>query len=158
MDDTVTEQDKLPASESRCPMAIRIAGVIWIVLGCLILVPAALIVLEILGPGGTPAGKARAAGLLLLPTLTATLVAAGVVYVGVQATRGRLQKIRIYAGCSTCFGVLMLIGFALVLLARSRGGMPPQGVLVFIGIILAIGIVLLTAGVLVMVAHREYKA
>jgi hypothetical protein len=151
--------EDLPAGGAPFPTSVAAAGVIWIVIGSLILLNGAanLVVSTAAAPAAGGSG-AYAAG-SVCGVLFIVLFGAAFLFVGVQSVRGTARDTLGNAIGSLVFallyggiGVVALVGGAVV------GG--AAGTIAMIGAFIAIlgGIALLSAGVLALVGRDAYKA
>jgi hypothetical protein len=151
------EQDRLPVERPQYPRAVRIAGVVWIVFGCLSL--------TLLNPGigllvsfGMPAGQGDwLAGAACPIMLTGMLFGILFIYVGVQSVRGTAKDLGSNGVGSLIFGVLDgSFGLFLIISAAEA----PGGLMAAIlgGINFLAGVGLLAAGRLALGSREAYKA
>ena len=141
------------------PVPVRIAGVIWIVFGGLIVMGAALTLLTSLSRPQVPNAGAQTAG-NVCQGLFQLLIGAAFLFVGVQTVKGTAKDTLGNAIGSIILGALNGgFGFVLVLgaLALAGGGMAALAV-VLGGISVLAGLGLITAGVLALVGRKEYRA
>jgi hypothetical protein len=155
------ERDYLAAASF--PAVVRAAGIIWIVIGCILVLNAGLIVVQ---AGTAAAGAPRDAG----PTaaggacsaILVGLFAAAFIFVGVQSINGTARDTLGNAIGSLVFGVLnmgwgvVVAGFGAMLSGR-QGDMSVVAVLLG-GIGMVAGGALTVAGILALVGRGQYRA
>jgi hypothetical protein len=145
--------------ETPFPSSVRAAGVIWIVIGALILFNAAVQLLVTVASASTPqGGGAYAVGGMCVVILLA-LFGAAFIFVGVQTARGTAQDTLGNAIGSIIFGLLNG-GSGIVFIASglTRGG-GAGAVLVIAGLVSAIAtIALVVAGIVALMGRENYKA
>ena len=130
------------------PGVVMAAGIIWIVLGGLILLNAAAILL--IGAtlsAGTRSGEL--AGMAACSSILVALFGAAFLLVGVQTVKGTAPGTLGNGVGSIIFAVLQFGGAVVQIVA----GQIPQGAISFLG-----GCGLMTAGVLAVVGRRRYMA
>jgi hypothetical protein len=149
-------QDQPPADGPEYPKVVRIAGVIWIVFGSLILLNSAV---NLLVTFSTAAGGGAQTGDRVFVALLAMLIGAVFIHAGLQSTRGTAKDTLgngigsiIFAGLIGGAGVLLLLGSLVV------GGTVGLIGAVLGGINLLNGVGLLAAGVLALLGRHAYKA
>ena len=149
------EDDELQYGRPEFPRAVQIAGIIWIVIGSLILLNAAAGLLLTFGTVG--GGADRAGG--VCPMLIGVLFAAVFLHVGIQSTRGTAKDTLGNGIGSILFG-LPNAGFGVILIGGAAvAGRPVGLILVLLGIVCLLAAVgLLAAGVLALVGRQQYKA
>ena len=141
------------------PASVRTAGIIWIVMGGLILVNAGVNFLITVGaaaaagPGGGPQAAGGMCGVAL-----AALFGAAFIVVGVQTIKGTAKDTLGNAIGSFVFGLLNGGAGMLVILAGLAIGRGLAILFVVLGgISLIAGVALLAAGVLALVGRENYK-
>ncbi|HVS39001.1 MAG TPA: hypothetical protein VMS17_25810 [Gemmataceae bacterium] len=138
-----------------------IAGVLWILYGCLVLASAAVSLVLILALAGA-AGRAGGAGQDLGAAFAAggfcgavviALFGIAFLFVGIQSVRGTARDTLGNGIGSVIFSVLQF-GWAALAVSMSAGQI---GNIVQAGVAVVTGALLLTAGVLALVARGAYR-
>jgi len=173
------DEDDIALPQSRYPKAVYAAGVIWIVIGALILLNAAVnlvvgltqmgAVPAVKGPGipqgpgpaqGPPGGAVATTG--VCPAVMGLLFGVAFVHAGLQSTKGTARDTLgnaigsiIIALLNGGFGVIVLLaGLAGMAVAHAAGF-----ILIVIGLIsILAGVGLFVAGILALIGRQEYKA
>jgi len=142
------DEADLPAiGRVEIPTSVRIAGIVWIVFGALILVNPVINLLAGGGGGGD-----------MVAVLIVILFGAVFINVGVQSLRGTAADTLGNGIGSIIFGVLNAGYGAMIFVGAAVGGLPMALAVVIGGISILGGIGLLTAGVLALVGRQDYKA
>jgi hypothetical protein len=135
-------------------MTVRIAAIVWMVFGSLVVLNGFIIlaVASRIGAGERhPAASALACG-----ATVAALIGVAFIYVGVQTIRGTARDTLGNGIGSIAFGI-----YALAFVAQTLVGAVQQGEVagVINGVLGGInGIALLAAGILALVGRKDYKA
>jgi hypothetical protein len=159
-EDIDEDEDRPVRRRPEFPLLVRIAGIIWIVFGCVILLNAAVSLLVSLGQAA-PRGGAEAAGRAtgsMCGVAVILLFGGAFILVGVQSIRGTAKDTLGNGIGSIVFGFLNLgCGLMLMLGGAMAGG--GAGVVILIGsaISLLAGVGLLAAGVLALIGRDAYK-
>jgi hypothetical protein len=146
------------------PQKVKVAGLIWLTVGGLILVGAVVSSVLILGGSGDHPGKAPGAGCVGVLQLLVGLV---FLHVGNQTVRGTARDTLGNGIGSLIFGLISLVygGFMIVAVVVTLAGRVKEDavpVMVAFGIVAVLGIVaglgLLLAGILALVGRDDYQA
>jgi len=150
---------RLPATPG-FPRTVMAAGIIWITVGCLILLNMLMLLLLTFGPAAEGWREADAARSALMGLLLG-LFGAAFIHVGVQSVRGTAHDTLGNGIGSIIFGLLQG-GYASTLilgglaLGAALGG--AALIIVFLaGISMLASTALLAAGVLALIGRQEYK-
>lgn len=145
--------------ETPFPSSVRTAGIVWIVMGALILLNAAIQLLITVASASTAqGGGSQTVGGMCGVTLLA-LFGAAFIFVGVQTTRGTAQDTLGNAIGSIIFGLLNGGGGIVAIAGGLALGGGAGAVLVIAGVVSAIAaIALVVAGIVALVGREDYKA
>jgi hypothetical protein len=142
------------------PWQVTAAGVIWVVLGALILFLTGLMLVSAVSrPGGANAGGqnngAISSGLLTWLGCMAVF-GASLMLVGVHSIRGTLRNLGTNIVLS--FGLsLLYLGPVIVKVAGGQFIQPGVGRIILTGVDVLIGVLLLAAGLLALMGRRQYE-
>jgi hypothetical protein len=160
MHEGIDEPDVRFTQSAAYPTTVRIAGIVWIVFGGLILLSAAANLLLSFGmPAKSGAeGAGRAAG-GICTVLLLVVFGAVFVHVGIQSIRGTAKDTLGNGMGSIVFGLLNL-GYGVMLLGVgvAAGGMATVIGVLGLAVGFSAGVGLLAAGVLALVGRQDYKA
>ncbi len=164
------EEDELDYDEEETPFPqkVKIAGIIWITVGCLILVNlvASLLLNFVVAASAGPEAAGKAVGGGICPALVIGLFGAAFLHVGIQSIRGVARDTLGNAIGSLVFA-LIEFGFAAALGAAAvymnanqnaqRG--PALVVAAFVGMVASaiFGLMLFAAGILALAGRSQYK-
>ena len=144
--------------EISLPASVRTAGIIWIAMGGLSLVNAALNLAITVSTAATPGGGPQAAGGMCGVVLAAVFGAA-FIFVGVQTTRGTAQDTLGNAIGSIIFGLLNGGSGLVVMIGGAALGRGLGVLMIVLGVVsMMAGVALLVAGILALIGRDDYKA
>ena len=129
-------------------MAVRTAGMIWIVLGCLIALNGLVMLVLLFSFPGSSGGHQEWVGRAVFQLVFQVLIGALILYAGVQSLRGAARDT---LGNGLGSILVSLHGFVVAVWAASGG------VLFTAGVYCPVGAMLLAAGVLALVGASDYK-
>jgi hypothetical protein len=156
MPDHHDEPKPLPADDVAFPVAVRAAGIVWIIFGCLILLNAAVNFLLTAGAAaaGAPQVAGGTCGLLL-----AVLFGAVFIHVGIQSVRGTAKDTLGNGIGSIVIGALnMGIGGVLMAAGLAAPGTASLIAVVGGGISILGGCGLIGAGILALAGRSAYRS
>jgi uncharacterized membrane protein HdeD (DUF308 family) len=148
-DDRPEEYEPAPR---QLPATVLTAGIVWILIGGLILLNGLITVVLLMATAGAPDAPAEAKGILAGGSCTVLLIAlfgAAFILVGVQTVKGTAKDTLGNSIGSLVFGALVIAGG---IVNMARGEVIPAG----IGILAAAG--LIAAGVLALIGRADYRA
>jgi hypothetical protein len=147
------------------PPMVRIAGIVWIIFGCLIVLNAILSVVVAVASSaqketattGTPAGASAAGN--VCGGVCLVLFGAVFIHVGLQSIRGTAKDTLGNGIGSIVLGLLNLGWGVLILVGAAVVGGAARAVGLIVGVIGILGgLGLLAAGVLALVGRVDYRA